>query len=146
MRDVAAACWHVTQISEPATTYNLADQTDSSQETVASALQQIFGIQTGFVGNVASSAMKALGLKRVASDFNDKHMEAWQEMCQRAGIGHTTLTPYIDAELLAHNHLAVNGRAIEATGFQYTFPALTVATLREQVDAYIAQGLFPPLK
>jgi hypothetical protein len=73
-------------------------------------------------------------------------MEAWEEMCRAAGIAHTTLTPYIDAELLAHNHLAVNGRAIEASGFAYSCPQLTAATLREQVDQYIAQGLFPPLK
>ena len=49
-----------------------------------------------FVGTIASSAMKALGLKRVAEDFNEKHMGGWQTMCQAAGIGHTTLTPYID--------------------------------------------------
>ena len=32
-------------------------------------------------------------------------------MCQKAGVGHTTLTPYIDAELLSHTHLAVDGAA-----------------------------------
>jgi len=145
VRDVAAACWHVCSLAEPAPVYNLADGTDSSQGHVATLLQQLFAIQTGFVGNMASSAMKALGLKRVAEDYNDKHMEAWQEMCKKAGIANTILTPYIDAELLAHNHLCVNGHAIEATGFKYSFPQLTVETLREQVATYIMQGLFPPI-
>lgn len=81
----------------------------------------------------------------VAEDFNDTHMEAWQEMCKAAGIGSTILTPYIDAELLNHNHLCVDGQAITATGFAYTYPQLTAATLKEQVTAYISQGLFPPI-
>lgn len=89
--------------------------------------------------------MKALGLKRVAEDFNDKHMSAWQEMCAKANIGHTTLTPYIDAELLAHNHLSCDGKAITATGFAYAHPQCTAATLKEQVETYISQGLFPPI-
>ena len=145
VRDVAAACWHVTQLPYRCGLYNLADQSDSSQETLASALQQIFGIQTGFVGSLASSAIKVMGLKRVADDYNEKHMEAWRDMCRAAGIEHTVLTPHIDAELLAHNHLAVDGHAIEATGFSYAYPRLTAETLREQVDAYIKQGLFPPM-
>jgi len=143
VRDVAAACWHVTTLAKPAGVYNLADHSDSSQETIARVLEEIFGIQTGFVGNIASKAMSAIGLKRVAEDFNDKHMAAWQDMCKAAGIGHTTLTPYIDAELLAHNHLAVNGRAIEATGFVYQHPELKATTLREQVEQFRAQKLFP---
>ena len=81
----------------------------------------------------------------MAEDFNDKHMEAWQEMCKAAGITNTTLTPYIDAELLAHHHLCVNGHAIERTGFTYRYPTLTVATLQEQVVTYIAQDAFPPI-
>ena len=85
-------------------------------------------------------------MKRVADDYNEKHMEAWQQMCKSAGIAHTILTPYIDAELLAHTHLAVDGRAIEATGFSYTHPELTASLLREQIDLYIQQGLFPPLR
>lgn len=145
VRDVAAACVHVATIARPERVYNLADSSDSSQASIAAALEQIFNIQTGFYGTVSSSAMKAMGLKRVAEDANEKHMEAWQLMCSKAGIAHTTLTPYIDAELLAHNHLACDGRAITATGFAYAYPACTPAALREQVETYIGMGLFPPI-
>ena len=73
-------------------------------------------------------------------------MDAWQEMCRAGGIANSTLlTPYIDAELLAHNHLAINGSAIEASGFQYAYPNLTAQTLNEQVIAYTEQKLFPPM-
>ena len=48
-------------------------------------------------------------------------------------------------QLLAHNHLACDGSAIVASGFAYAYPECSAAALREQVDTYIAQGLFPPL-
>ena len=73
-------------------------------------------------------------------------MEPWGELCKAAGVLNTPLTPYIDAELLAHNHLAADGRAIESTGFTYSVPHLTAVSLKEQIDVYIAQGLFPRLE
>jgi len=145
VHDVALACVHVAMLRAPAPAYNLADKSDSSQGSLAAALEEIFNIKTGFAGTMASTAMKAVGLKRVAEDYNDKHMAGWQELCKAAGIGCTHLTPHIDAELLSHNHLACDGSLIESTGFTYAYPQLTAASLREQVDAYIAQGLFPPL-
>ena len=84
-------------------------------------------------------------LKSFSEGVNEKHMESWAKACKRAGIPNTPLTPHIDAELLAHNHLACNGSMIEASGFRYSVPLLTPATLREQVDLYVEQKLFPPL-
>ena len=89
--------------------------------------------------------MRAFGVKRVADDYNEKHMSAWQEMCKASGIHSTALTPYIDAELLSHNHLAISGAAIEETGFMYEYPHLNAGSLNEQVDTYVAQQLMPPL-
>ena len=146
VRDVAAACWHVCLLASPAPVYNLADATDASQGHLAAVLEEIFGISTSFAGNMASCAMTILGLRFVAEEFNEKHMVAWKDMCKAAGVGDTILTPYIDAELLAHNHLCVDGHEIETTGFAYKCPRLTAATLREQVATYIAQGVFPPIE
>ena len=145
VRDVATACWHCALIESPQPVYNLADGSDSSQGSIAQALEQVFNISTGFHGTMASTAMKAVGLKRVAEDINEKHMTAWQQMCTKAGIASTTLTPYIDAELLAHNHLSCNGTMITASGFVYAYPQCTAATIKEQVEVYVSQGLFPPV-
>jgi len=142
--DVVSALWHVAMLTSPQPVYNLSDRSDSNQGSINQVLEQIFGIQTTFAGNVASSAVKALGFKSAAEAINDKHMEAWGEMCKAAGIFNTPLTPYLDPELLAHNHLAVDGRLIESTGFQYATPVLTEQALRPQVVTYIEQKLFPP--
>ena len=143
--DVAAAMWHVTTLRSPSFVYNLADRSDSSQGSINAALEALFGISTGFAGTMGSQVVKTMGLKCFAEGVNEKHMEAWGELCKGAGILNTPLTAHLDAELLKQNHLAVDGRAIEATGFAYSVPQLTAASLRPQIDAYIAQKLFPPV-
>ena len=67
-----------------------------------------------------------------------------QDMCKASGTAQTTLTPYIDPELLAYNHLSCDGAAITRSGFEYACPVLSASSLREQVDTFTRQGLFPP--
>jgi hypothetical protein len=53
------------------------------------------------------------------------HVCAWLwSGFQEHGITNTPLTPYIDKELLQHNHLYADGSKIEATGFQYEYPTV----------------------
>ena len=52
-----------------------------------------------------------------------------------------TLTDW--QELLYNNSLSVDGSKIESTGFKYTHPLVTPDSLREVVQEYIAQKLFP---
>jgi len=143
--DVCGAMWHVAVISKPAATYNLADCSASTQGTINTALEGIFRIQTGFAGSIASNGIKLAGLKSFSEHANEKHMVPWGEMCKAAGILNTPLTAHIDAELLAHNHLALDGTAITKTGFQYAVPHLSSETLRHQVELFIQQKLFPPI-
>ena len=143
--DVCAALWHAALLESPHPFYNVCDQSDSNQGSINELLERIFGISTAFAGNVASSAVKALGFKSAAEAMNEKHMEGWGAMCKAAGILNTPLTPYLDPELLAHNHLAVDGRLITSTGFAYSAPQLSEETLRPQVATYVQQQLFPPV-
>ena len=143
--DVCTALWHVSHLGRPEPVYNLSDKSDSSQGSINEVLEAIFGISTGFAGTVVSTGAKAMGLKGFSEGVNEKHMEPWADACKKAGVLNTPLTPHIDAELLAHNHLACDGAMIEATGFAYAVPQLTAETLREQVGVYIEQKIFPPL-
>ena len=54
--------------------------------------------------------------------------------------------PHLDAELLSNNHLACDGSFIESSGFSYAVTELSAASLRQQLDVYIEQQLFPPLE
>jgi len=64
-------------------------------------------------------------------------------MCQAAGIASTPLTPYLDPELLYNNSFSVDGSAIESTGFKYNYPNVTEALVREMMQYYVEQNLFP---
>lgn len=48
-------------------------------------------------------------------------------LVQEFGIEGTPLSPYVDVELLRHNHLFVDGSKIEATGFSYEVPTVRAA-------------------
>ena len=65
-------------------------------------------------------------------------------MCKSASI-ETPLTPYLDIELLRNNALALDGSHITTTGFEYGVPKLTAESLRQQIQVYIEQKLFPPI-
>lgn len=84
-----------------------------------------------------------MNFKSIVEDVNDKHLKPWSELCQKAGIKVTPLTPYLDPELLYNNSLSVDGSAIEATGFHYEIPNVTVDLLREQLQYHVEQHLFP---
>ena len=49
------------------------------------------------------------------------------------------------SELLRHNHMYVNGTAIEATGFEYNRLVCDIDGVKDMVDAAIAAGHFPPI-
>jgi len=142
VRDVVAAMWHCAQNVPVGAVYNLADKNDTTQEKICALLESVFGIKTGFYGVMLSSAAK-LNFKDATEAANDKHLCPWSDMCQAKGIASTPLTPYIDQELLYNNAFSVDGSAIEATGFKYTVPAPTDDLIREQIQYYAEQGLFP---
>jgi len=83
-------------------------------------------------------------MKEVTEEVNDKHLKPWSELCRKDSINNTPLTPYLDQELLYNNHLSVDGSKIESTGFKYDVPNMTDDLLRESVNYYIEQKLFPP--
>jgi len=92
------------------------------------------------------SNLARLNLSGVAEDANDKHVPAFTQLCHKHSILNTPVSPYIDQELLKDNHLSVDGRKIEKeTSFRYTHQA-SLELVREQLDSFIEQKVFPPLQ
>jgi len=144
VRDVVRALWFLAEKGSLGAIYNLADKTDTDQGTVNEVLEKVFSIKTGFYGAILSNLAK-MDIKSTAEEANDKHLKPWSDVCKKAGIVNTPLTPYIDPELLYNNSLSVDGSAIEALGFKYELPELTEPLIREQIDYFVKQRLFPPL-
>lgn len=142
VNDVSKALWHIATKCPKGEIYNLADKNDTSQGSVNTHLEKIFGIQTGFHGGMISK-VASLNLKSVTEEVNDKHLKPWSEVCKKENILNTPLTPYLDLELLHNNHMAVDGTKIEKTGFKYDYPNMTEQLLREQAQYFVKQKLFP---
>jgi len=142
VRDVAAAMWHCAVNVPVGALYNLADKNDTDQAKINKILEAIFGISTGFYGSLISNAAR-IDFKGFVEEANDKHLKPWSEMCQAAGIDSTPLTPYLDPELLYNNSFSVDGSAIEATGFKYQYPNVSEPLVREMMQYYVEQKLFP---
>ncbi|RLN20518.1 hypothetical protein BBJ28_00004205 [Nothophytophthora sp. Chile5] len=93
----------------------------ADQSKINAILEELFRIKTGFIGKLVSNLAR-VRLADIVDDANEKHMQPWADLCAEHGINNTPLTPYIDKELLQHNHLYVDGSKIESTGFRYEYP------------------------
>jgi len=142
VHDASRAIWHACTSLPAGSVYNLADKSDTSQGSLNTILEQLFGIETGFQAALASQAAQ-LAMKSVANEINDTHLGPWSEICQAANIPTTPLTPYLDIELLYNKHMSVSGEAIEAAGFVYERPKMTFDLVKEQHTLFIDQNLFP---
>ena len=141
--DVCRAIMHVCAKGTSGVTYNLADKSDTTQGTVNKLLESLFGIETGFYGAIKSKLAGTLSSEDLARRVNEEHVAPWANMCREKGIQFTPLSPYLDAELLYNKPLHIDGRAIEATGFKYEHPTMTVDLLRAWVDYNAKNKLFP---
>eukprot|EP01133_Synstelium_polycarpum_P017769 gene17769-21197_t len=144
VNDVCKALWHVAATCPKGTIFNVSDKGDTEAGGISKILEKVFNIKTGFHGSIISN-LAQMNLKAVCEEANNKHLKPWSDLCKEKGILNTPLTPYIDQELLYNNHLAVDGAAIEATGFKYDHPELTEASIREQIEYFTSQNLFPTL-
>jgi nucleoside-diphosphate-sugar epimerase len=142
VHDVCKGLWHVATRCPVGEVYNLSDHGDTTQGKINKHLEAIFGIKTGFLGGVVSNMAK-INMKGTTEEINDKHLKPWSELCKSQEILNTPLTPYLDQELLYNNSLSIDGSKIEGTGFTYDYPEVTEEALREQIQYFVDQSLFP---
>jgi nucleoside-diphosphate-sugar epimerase len=141
--DVVRAIWHVAQNAPNGEIYNLADSNNTTKGSVFAHLESLFGIKTGFLGNMKSTIATKAAMKSVCEHVNEKHLKPWSDICKGANIVNTPLTPYIDEELLYKNALAVDGGKIAKAGFEYTHPNMSEADLKACIQYHIDLGFFP---
>jgi nucleoside-diphosphate-sugar epimerase len=143
VEDVVRALWHLAINGKPGSVYNLCDTNESNQGNICPILEGIFGIKTGFLGNMKSKLATAVAMKVVAETANDKHLKPWSDLCKEKGITTTPLTPYLDEELLYDNPLSVDGSAITQTGFKYEKPNVTQDLVKTALKYHIDNKSFP---
>jgi len=140
--DVVRGLWHLVSNGEVGKIYNLADKNDTDQAKINHLIEKIYGIKTGFKSKLTSQLTK-VALGAVTEEVNARHIEPWAQITKENNIAYSKLTPYLDEELLSNNGLAVDGSAIEKTGFHYEVPNVTEEVLRATIEEYIRSEWFP---
>lgn len=67
----------------------------------------------------------------VVDEINDKHMGPWAKLCQMDKTDNTPLTPFLDAELLHHNHLNLSNEKLKSFGYQLHVPTMSQDKIEE---------------
>jgi hypothetical protein len=128
-------------------TFNMVDKGQTSQGIMAEIIGQIFGITTGFQGQLVSTFAK-LNLDSVVDDVNDEVLGPWADLLEAAGITRPgPLTPFMEKELLKDTDLSMDGSRLEkVVGFKYDKPHITKELVQEMIDSYTRIGWWPVAK
>ncbi|XP_073952720.1 uncharacterized protein [Choristoneura fumiferana] len=121
--------------------YNVVDEGNSTQGSLAELVSDIFKINHDYYGTTISTLAKN-DIASVAEEANDKHLSAWASICRAYSLTHTPLEPGAGAELLLNKHLCLDGSKY------YAVAAIGVAKptgdgLLQVLEDYASMNLFP---
>ncbi|KAG9238640.1 hypothetical protein BJ875DRAFT_24027 [Amylocarpus encephaloides] len=127
--------------------FNMVDQGQTCQGNMAEIIGQLFGIKTGFQGQLISTFAR-LNMDSVVDDVNDDLLGPWAKLLEDAGITRPgPLTPFMEKELLKDTDLSMDGSRLEkVVGFKYEKPKITKELVQEMIDSYIRIGWWPVAK
>ena len=116
----------------------------TAQGTLATLIAQVFNIQTGFQGQIASSFAR-LNLDWTVDYINDETLGPWAELLAQANITRPgPLSPFMEKELLKDMDLSLDGSRFEqVTGFRYEKEQLTKEGIEAMIESYRRMGWWP---
>jgi len=147
VRDVCAAMWEVTKYENLPVVLNLSDRSNFSQLDFNNICEKLLQMEVGFQPKIINMAAK-LNISAAAEQSNSKHSPMWNAVVKKYGLSlNNPLSPFIDEQLLAKNHLGVDGSLItRVTKFRYAHPEPTTKLFAEMLEEYMEMGYYPKLK
>ncbi|KAI0008809.1 hypothetical protein F4779DRAFT_585350 [Xylariaceae sp. FL0662B] len=141
--DAGKANWDAQSMGE-VPIFNVVDKGVTNQGMVADIIGQVFGIETGFQGQLLSNLAR-LNMDTVVDDVNDDVLGPWADLLQEAGITRPgPLTPFMEKELLKDTDLSMDGSRLEAVvGFEYKKPIITKELVEEVIESYKRMKWWP---
>ncbi|KAI1461718.1 hypothetical protein F4805DRAFT_242562 [Annulohypoxylon moriforme] len=124
--------------------FNVVDKGTTNQGVVAGIIGEVFGIETGFQGQLLSNLAR-LNMDSVVDDVNDDVLGPWADLLSEAGITRPgPLTPFMEKELLKDTDLSMDGsRLEEVIGFEYQKPTITKELVEEVIESYKRMKWWP---
>ncbi|XP_060802100.1 uncharacterized protein LOC106136810 [Amyelois transitella] len=142
VRDVCRAVWLLSRRGDANhQIYNVVDDADSTQGSLAELVSQIFKINHDYYGTAISTLAKT-DISGVAEEANDKHLTAWADICRKYQLEHSPLEPSAGHEMLLNKHVSLDGGKVrEVMTMDVGKP--TVENLLEVLEDYASMNLFP---
>jgi len=147
VRDVCSAMWEVTKHKDLPIILNLSDPSNFTQLDFNKICEKLLQMEVGFQPKYINMGAK-VNISAAADLINSKHSPMWNAVVKKYGLSlNSPLSPFIDEQLLAKNHLGVDGSLItKLTKFKYTHPEPTAKLFAEMLEEYIEMGYYPKLK
>ncbi|OIW34713.1 NAD(P)-binding protein [Coniochaeta ligniaria NRRL 30616] len=142
--DQGKAGWDAKTMGGLVPTFNVVDKGVTTQGAMAEIIGQIFGIQTGFQGQLISTFAR-LNMDSVVDDVNDELLGPWADLLAEAGITRPgPLSPFMEKELLKDTDLSMDGSRLEkVVGFRYEKPKITKELVEEVIESYKKMKWWP---
>lgn len=142
----AAWCTKNPYSATPLRAFNITDQGDTSQGTLATIFGSIFGIPTGFQGTLISSFAR-FNLDSVVDDVNEEILQPWADLLKEKGIKDGgPLSPFMEKELLKDSDLCLNATRAK-TLLEWKCgegrEVLVEERVREVLESYDQMGWWP---
>ncbi|TIA95151.1 hypothetical protein E3P89_03797 [Wallemia ichthyophaga] len=116
--------------------FNLVDDSNATQSSVAEVIANVFRVKTGFLGGLVSTFAR-MDIEEMIDDVNEKHIQAWSEMLHRSNIRDSPLTPYLDEHFFKKNPIALDPSKIKKTlNFKCKHSKLTTSDIQAIVDGF----------
>lgn len=142
--DKGKAGWDAKTMGGPVPVFNIVDKGATTQGAMAEIIGQIFGIETGFQGQLISTFAR-MNMDSVVDDVNDELLGPWADLLEEAGITRPgPLSPFMEKELLKDTDLSMDGSRLEkVVGFQYEKPKITKELVEEVIESYKKMKWWP---
>jgi hypothetical protein len=127
--------------------FNIVDDSDSTQKSIAQVIADVFSIKFGF-HNMLAQAFANLNFKEMSEEVNEMHMEQWTKLITTANppVPNTPLTVYIEKHLLEKFSVAYDGKKIkEVVGYKLLRPRFTKEIIEEVIESFKSEGSWPNL-
>ncbi|KAF3902257.1 hypothetical protein AA313_de0206929 [Arthrobotrys entomopaga] len=127
--------------------FNIVDDGDTSQGSIAEILEGIFNIKIKFHGTIISqfATRSHESIEDILEEANKDVLQSWADLMDQAGIDNGgPITPFLEAEQVKYADLSLDGSKFKnVTGFQYEVPAINHEKVKEMVESYKKMNWWP---
>lgn len=128
--------------------FHLVDENDSTQDKLAKAVAQHFGIKYGFHGGIAAlvAQFSIMDFSEAIEDANEHHLQVWHDMMAKSNppIQYTPISPYLEAHAFSKRAVNLDGRKLrQILQFKLKYPKVQTKELAAIVKQFQDEKLWP---